>query len=223
MFPFTYEFFLSFVTFTKYFFLFSVVNYLFHFFQKPFLRTPQQEFLNSISLAKMIRRRARRRVAIVRNIQQKRPIDKQIFNIGIIGVASPIASNYNNIGPAGASLTYAGTVTGLRVHFSSIHTTAQGFYTWAIIHGLDGQAPNVVLNSSTNGSLYQPEQNVLLWDAGICPNAAAGNNPIDKTLVTKTMRKMKIGDTLYLVYAYFNATAGNAVNASWTTQYFYKS
>lgn len=117
-------------------------------------------------------------------------------------------------------MTYPGTITGLRwdVNFQRVAGAASiAEYKWAII--LVPQNTIVNTMSQTGGSsLYDPEQNVLVYGAGV--SFAVGDDPVKFSGETSTMRKLKTGDQVMFIAI---GTAVNAHVVSGTTMFFVKS
>ena len=126
----------------------------------------------------------------------KRPIDKTLVfitddNIALTQVSTTLLT-----------AATACTMVGLRWNMSSFKDggTAGNIanFEWAIILVEDGNTLNTA-SVGNGGSFYDPEQNVLAF--GVAPN----NNSTEGTLPTKidgntkTMRKLRIGDSIRLL------------------------
>jgi hypothetical protein len=140
----------------------------------------------------------------------------------MLNVAATVATTQVvNVGPGFQNFTYAGTVTGIRIVVSANYSaTTAGVFAWALVHSRDGQAPNAL---SISGTLYVPEQNVLLHDTAILGTASSNQMAYHVTLSTKTMRKMKIGDTMHFLVIFPGVAGVNEGEVQGSVQYFYKS
>ncbi len=144
----------------------------------------------------------------------KRPIDKQIINVAQTVDASQAQTTL-------FTFTFPGTVTGLMVDLSFIQDagTGTGAYSWVIVALREGTTLSTI--SLTNaGSLYQPEQNVMMWGRGTSIRSTGDNAVRNYSQRTKTMRKMMGGDTLVF------ASLGEATNTHFlngAVQFFIKT
>lgn len=166
--------------------------------------------------------RKRKRGPLVVQSSVKRPIDKIIITVNHTDAAA-ITDGITTL----QTTTFPGTVSGLRWDLTASNFTAGAIATnliaWAIVVVRDGLTPETI--SLTNGTtFYAPEQDVLAsgWmevtttipictGPGICRDIGH----------TKTMRKLKAGDVLALIYR--NDTAPLSLSFHGTVQYFYKS
>lgn len=122
-----------------------------------------------------------------------------------------------NIGNSGAqvnttlhTMTFPGTLIGLRWNASVQSVSGTYIALWVIIVVPDGQAPNAM--EIVNATLYRPEENVLAFGAMI---ATSGLADTFKGKV-RTMRKLKQGDQL----VYSMSRAGGGGNISGAFQFF---
>ncbi len=100
--------------------------------------------------------------------------------------------------------TFPATMVGLRWSLSALQglgTTAVTQLQWAIVISRDGNVANTMSTGDSN-SLYSPEADVLAFG---CANmkthtAASTVMPITWNGDTKTMRKLKTGDVLEIIY-----------------------
>jgi len=145
----------------------------------------------------------------------KRPIDKHFANISTAALGAAQSSTV-----VLASMTYPGTITGLRwdVNFQrNAGANAAAEYKWAIVL-LPQNTTASTLTQTASSSLYDPEQNVLVYGAGISWNI--GDPPMKFTGETSTMRKLKTGDQIVFLMIGTNA---NTHLVSGTTMFFVKS
>ena len=120
----------------------------------------------------------------------KRPIDKQIINTALAIAATQVGTLLH-------TAAFPGTITGLMVDLTFIQDagTSPGAFAWLIVLVKEGQTASTI--SLTNGgTLYQPEQNVMMWGRGTHNRATNDNVPRVYTQRSKTMRKMQVGDRL---------------------------
>ena len=126
----------------------------------------------------------------------KRPIDKTLVfitddTIGLTQVSTTLLT-----------AATACTMVGLRWNMASFKDGGTGGnignFEWAIVLVEDG---NTLNNASVGngGSFYDPEQNVLAF--GVAPNLASTEGVVPNPIVgnTKTMRKLRIGDSIRLL------------------------
>ncbi len=117
------------------------------------------------------------------------------------------------------TITLPGTMQGLRWELSGLRDAGTGVSTlrWAIVRVQQGHSVST-LATSDGSTLYQPEQEVLTF--GVGTGTSNASTPQTYSGVTKTMRKMRAGDTLVL------AAIGEATNAwrlTGTVQFFMKT
>lgn len=145
----------------------------------------------------------------------KRPIDKHFANVSIAALG---AAQVNTT--ILAAMTYPGTITGLRwdLNFQrNAGANAAAEFKWAIVLVPQNTTAST-LTQTSGSSLYDPEQNVLVYGTGISWNIG---DPVMKfTGETSTMRKLKTGDTVLLVAL---GTLTNTHLVSGTTMFFVKS
>ena len=144
----------------------------------------------------------------------KRPIDKSLIAISQAAATTDETVLF--------TASTACTIVGLRWSLSfSGNSTAQVVGHWAVIVVYDGYAANSL--TTTDGSnFYEPEQNVLTFGCvtladtdGAIPGPASHVSEGH----TKTMRKMKVGDTLRLL----SVANANTLNVKGVIQFFCKS
>lgn len=143
-----------------------------------------------------------------------RPIDKELIAVAK-ALTTTVATTVLK------TVTFPGTIVGLRWEFSAASSTASdALNTWAIVVVHDGKA--VSTPSLTDGSpYYQPEQDVLAFGVGFTlGNAAGSNESATWRGSTKTMRKLKQGDQLVFV-GDSNVIGGAAIRG--IVQFFFKT
>lgn len=150
---------------------------------------------------------------VVVQTQGRRPIDKQI-----IVVAKQVTNTQ------GATelytVTFPGTMVGLRWDFSHIATTtAPARIWWAIVVVKDGLSASTMTTSDA-GSFYQPESNCVAFGASYVTGNAQGNALAHEHGSTKAMRKLQNGDKLVAVYV---SDIVNGTGLSGICQFFIKS
>ncbi len=145
----------------------------------------------------------------------KRPIDKQIINVGFGAVTATQET------VTLSTVAFPCTLTGVRTDITTRQNagTTPGTYGWVLVVVPDGTTISQI--AFTNGSsVYQPEQNVLMWGRGVGNRASEDNPHTIYRDVTKTMRKLKVGDKFVF------AVKGEATNTSdfdGAVQFFCKS
>ncbi len=126
---------------------------------------------------------------------QRRPIDKDLIVVLKTISASQQASTLK-------TTTFPCTLVGLRwdLSLSTILTTTTSFAVWAIVIVTEGDSANA-MSTSDASSFYTPEQNVLTFGISTFPDADVGNGPnvVNWNGNTKTMRKLKAGDTVQFI------------------------
>ena len=125
--------------------------------------------------------------------------------------------------------TFPCTITGLRWELSSpIHAdsgVSNSYLNWAIVLVKEGNSPNALPSGvqTVAGSLYNPEQNVLASGSGtLAPNVTGNYNTVWRGS-TKTMRKMQVGDELFILYNIGATTNITDAVFGGTVQFFCKS
>ena len=119
------------------------------------------------------------------------------------------------------SVTFPCTVVGLRwVLDGTTSTAGNNTFFWAIVLVRDGNTANTMLVADTN-TLYEPEQNALAWGHGAPRDVDAGGGPaaVHVEGQTKTMRKLMIGDRIFMIQI-AEAAVGNFEGA---VQFFCKT
>lgn len=144
----------------------------------------------------------------------RRPIDKSLIAVQVVDFSS------QQLIALQTSTVFPGTLTGLRWSLGFVNTagTAITKMHWSIVVVPQGTTASTM--SQTNAAtFYSPEQNVLAFGAGTSLTAVGAQNIMFEGF-TKTMRKLKVGDTVSLL------VVGEATN-TWTVhgvvQYFIKS
>lgn len=124
----------------------------------------------------------------------KRPIDKKLANIEKASLVN--AQQSTDILSA---MAYPGTITGLRWDISFVRNagaTGAGEFKWAIIL-LPQSSTAGTLATGDGASLYDPEQNVLVYGAGC--SWSVGDPAMRFNGETSTMRKLKTGDKVQFI------------------------
>ena len=130
----------------------------------------------------------------------KRPIDKGLNIVfkNTVG-ASQVATVLD---PAAQG---ACTITGLRWQGNVIGDGETAgldhVFSWAIVLVREGNSASTLDHTTDGGTLYQPEQDVLVFGIGNS-QAVAGTStvsPIQYTGSTKTMRKLRQGDRIHFI------------------------
>ena len=124
----------------------------------------------------------------------RRPIDKALISINIDGLTAT-ENNTTLLTPPTAC-----TVVGLRWDMTLLKNGGSsgnaGNLAWAIVLVQDGEVAGE-LSLSAGSDYYTPEQNYLAF--GVAPQLSEGTQPQHISGNTKTMRKMRIGDTIIFV------------------------
>ena len=152
----------------------------------------------------------RRRVGFV--VRVSRPIDKKIVIVSKNGTAATQATTTL------FTATFPCTLFGLRWNGAVMQNAGTGFadFKWVIVIVRDGQTIST-LGVSDAADLYQPEQHVLAFGAGMVDNNV---EVMELSGSTKTMRKMQLGDTLVFV---IRNIATDTVNTRVAVQFFCKT
>lgn len=163
-------------------------------------------------------RGTKRKRTVVTQREQKRPIDKQINTI-TVEAATPNRQIELYLA------NFPGTVVGLRWDLAinnknTSNTGSQNDVIWAIVIVPDGLNPSTIAFAADNmkGNLYQPEQNVMA--CGVISTTFEGGVDKDEGM-TKTMRKLKVGDKLWFVAQSRVSTDNFFLTGH--IQYFYKT
>lgn len=150
---------------------------------------------------------------VVVQSQGRRPIDKQL-----ITVAKQLTTTQGSTELY--TVTFPGTMVGLRWDFSHLATTtAPARVWWAIVVVKDGLSASTMALSD-QASFYQPESNCVAFGTSYLTGNAQGNALSHESGSTKAMRKLQAGDKLVVVYV------SDIVNGSGITgvcQFFIKS
>ncbi len=144
----------------------------------------------------MSRKRPRLGPGVVR--AARRPIAKSLIIVEDNAVAGAQASTALFV------TTFPATMVGLRWSLSatqSLGTTAVTQIQWAIVVSRDGNTPNTMSTGDGNG-LYSPEADVLAFGCACMKTHTAASTPqvVTWNSDTKTMRKLKTGDRLDIIY-----------------------
>jgi len=148
-------------------------------------------------------------------VRVARPIDKELIAVNLSVTTTQMDTVLK-------TTTFPGTVVGLRWSMSarSVVTAAQRV-DWAIVTTEDGNTVNNI-GTSNAGDFYTPEQNVLAFGSMQleASNSTAGPSNFMWEGSTKTMRKLKQGDTLEFTIISTNAT-GASIDG--VVQFFFKT
>lgn len=159
--------------------------------------------------------RAAKRPRVMQTVA-KRPIDKSLLAVNS-------TANTSQTALALTTATFPCTVTGLRWDLNYLHTITTGNATvfWSIVVVHDGLSPST-MSTSNGGDMYTPEQDVLAFGVLCGADADAGTGNIQAKSIgnTKTMRKLKAGDSLQLLVLSSAANSGSFIGA---IQFFCKS
>ncbi len=101
--------------------------------------------------------------------------------------------------PIQVATVFPGTLTGLRwsLGFTNTAGTGIGAMFWCIVVVPQGTTASTM--STTNAAtFYQPEQNILTFGAATTLTSVGAQNVMFEGS-TKTMRKLKVGDTVTLL------------------------
>ncbi len=147
---------------------------------------------------------------------QRRPIDKDLIVVTKTLSASQQATVLK-------TTTFPCTIVGLRWDISVAISLTSGtsFAHWAIVIVTEGDSANA-MSSSDAASFYTPEQNVLTFGISRFPDADAGAGPVVMhwNNNTKTMRKLKAGDTVQFI---IQGSAASQGTMHGVVQFFCKS
>jgi len=159
----------------------------------------------------------RQRTSTAPTRRAKRPIDKKLTNV----LVTNLVAAKQDVALYSAA-AFPGTITGLRWDLAAVRSggtaTTFGSFAWAIIVQPAGTIVSTMTLASA-GSLYDPEQMVLAFGRGCTWDAAAGNVLMFQGS-TKSMRKLKAGDSL--IFTTFG-TATERHDITGTVQFFYKT
>ncbi len=142
----------------------------------------------------------------------QRPIDKELVVVAKATVATQVSTVLKTV-------TFPGTIVGLRWSMGAANDsgTLSTQLVWAIVVVQDGDAANA-LGLTDAGDFYTPEQNVLAFGSSVATGVDQTSVQIDGT--TKTMRKLKQGDTLQFIAL---AEATNTWMIHGVIQFFFKT
>ena len=142
-----------------------------------------------------------------------RPVDKALVNVikATVG-ASQVSTQIVNLG-------FPCTILGLRWDLTFIQDAGTGncFGSWAIVISRDGQLLSNIDNTTDAATYYEPEQDVMSFGWWQIENNV---ETIMARGETKTMRKLKVGDTLQFIAL---GAATNTTTIRGTVQIFCKS
>ncbi len=142
----------------------------------------------------------------------RRPIDKSIVAV------NKDAVDATDVTTVLLTTTFPCTVVGLRwdIAFFQAAGTGEGIFHWAIVVVRDGVTIDTLAISDA-AAFFEPEQNCLVFGVGVIDN-----NSQTKSFTgdTKTMRKMKGGDTLVFVA---KGVATNTLGIRGVIQFFCKT
>ncbi len=144
-----------------------------------------------------------------------RPTDKSIIAIDKIANTSQVATVLY-------TATFPATVVGLRWEIGAMTRIAgNSKLAWCIIHVQDGKTPSTIVTSDA-GQMYSPEQSVMTFGFGhlMGSSSAQGNGQKGWCGHTKTMRKMRNGDTLQFIVL---SDTANSAEMEGFVQFFTKS
>ena len=145
----------------------------------------------------------------------KRPIDKQLISLNVDGLTA--TENETTLLTPPSACTVVGLRWDMSVHADAGVSGTLGNFAWAIVKVDDGNAANG-LTLSSGSSFYTPEQDVLAF--GQAPQVSTAGPPQHISGNTKTMRKMRLGDTIIFVA---KGQATNTTSIRGVVQLFCKS
>ncbi len=160
----------------------------------------------------------RRKVQTTRVIQvsTRRPIDKQLVN-----VAQSLTTTQTST--VLITATFPCTIVGIRwqLNFLNNITTGATRSRWCIIRLKQGLTASTIATSD-GSSLFDPEQECLVWGVSFTTDKDIGAGPqsVHMEGETKSMRKLMGGDRLVLIA--INDTANGAL-LDGVVQFFCKS
>ena len=142
-----------------------------------------------------------------------RPVDKALISVSKSSVgATQVSTTLVNV-------SFPCTIMGIRWSIATDRSAGTGTSNtrWAIVKVEDGDsANNMVLTDAS--SFYQPEQNVLAYGVGAMEDEGPDSIMFEGT--TKTMRKMKVGDSIAFIVV---GVATNTHNCNGVIQLFCKT
>lgn len=163
----------------------------------------------------MSRKRPRTSGGVVR--AARRPIAKSLIMIVKEGIAAAQVSTQLFV------TTFPATMVGLRWSLSCIQSvgTAGTQMQWAIVISRDGDTPNTMSTGDGN-DMYSPESNVLAFGCCVAKqwDGTSASAPVNFNADTKTMRKLKTGDRLDIL---FISEAANTWSVHGAVQFFVKT
>ena len=157
----------------------------------------------------------RARTVTVVSPRAKRPIDKQVISINQSVTAAQASTLLWTVGTPG-------TVVGIRWSLTWVQNDdALSSMSWVIVVVRDGQtASTLVLTDGS--SLYQPEQDVLVFGSAAAPATSSTGGPLSRFFEGQSggTRTLRDGDELRLVSLGGAGSDGFLVGA---VQFFIKS
>lgn len=147
------------------------------------------------------------------NFRAQRPTDKAI--IAISSSTTSVAQSETVLETATFPCTVAGLRWMLEFDIADAATTNAAI-AWAIVLVKDGNSAGT-LSISDGGTLYNPEQNCIVWGVGY---AVPQQNALRFEGQTKSMRKLMGGDRIILIR---KANVADQIDAFGTVQFFCKS
>ncbi len=134
-----------------------------------------------------------KRQRVVTVARARRPIDKVITTIAKTLDETQVETTIS--GP-----TFPATMTGLRwdLSFNAPPSANVAVFNWAIVYVRDGETIGGLDPFTNGGTLYNPEQNCLVWGYDTISHDASPLATQTKRHKgsTKTMRKLMVGDEI---------------------------
>jgi len=160
----------------------------------------------------LVEERGQKRQRVVSSFKTKRPIDKKLIAIDKNALSDTQATTDL------LQATFPCTITGLRWELSAAQDAGTGVakLDWVMVIVRDGQTVDTIA-SSDGASVYNPEQDVLVFGSGIVIN---NTNSIQMSGSTKTMRKLMGGDKITWVA---RGVATNTLFVTGIIQFFCKT
>jgi len=153
----------------------------------------------------------------------KRPVDKALVSVALDGIGTTTSETVLYTATKACTVSSVRSMLSFVAGGGTIGTTS--LVAWAIIHKRDGQQIGTAQPVLTDGAnFYEPEQDVLLHGyafvsviaATIASQGAAGLPIVQET---KTMRKLKAGDQISMI---FRANATDQADVRAVNQLFIK-
>jgi len=128
--------------------------------------------------------------------RSRRPIDKVLPGISMSDLIG--AQQTQDLVEPNSACTVVGIRWSLSFRLVAGSATADAVIGWAIIILRDGRTANTM--SFTGGAnLYEPEQDVLAFGRLQLVDGTTGNQLYHVNDMTKTMRKLKVGDKITFI------------------------